>query len=32
MAQSIEDVAHDMETPITDESDINIDAVTESSC
>lgn len=32
LAQSIQDVAHEMETPITDDSDANNDAITESSC
>lgn len=32
LAQSIEDIALSMETPITDDSDINNDTITESSC
>ncbi|KAL9983806.1 hypothetical protein ACROYT_G006036 [Oculina patagonica] len=32
LAQSIDDLAQDMETPITDDSDVNNDGVTESSC
>ncbi|XP_068745558.1 fibroblast growth factor receptor 2-like [Montipora capricornis] len=32
LAQSIEDIACEMETPITDDSDLNNDGITESSC
>ncbi|XP_020606914.1 fibroblast growth factor receptor 2-like isoform X4 [Orbicella faveolata] len=32
LAQSIDDLARDMETPITDDSDINNEGLTESSC
>lgn len=32
LAQSIEDIAREMETPVTDDSDMNNDAITESSC